>query len=225
MRISSGLRDAGLVLLTLVVVAGSVAVLRGYTLVETAANAVPQEAPPLRALAVVDDLAGPAGVEPGGSAIEQAAEALGWQLTLVPARGVGYTAAPAGESNLAGIVEQSLPTGPYDVVVLQAGAPDVDATAGEIGAGALGTLRRIRERVGASTRLVLAGPIRGTEEAQELSRVREVLETVATRERVLFLDPIEEDWFTGDAEVSDPLSQRELGRRLAAEMRTLRLVG
>jgi hypothetical protein len=223
MRFGSRLADLALLLLAAAVLVGSVAVLRGYSLAGAPAVTPPQELPPLRVLAVVDELAGPAEASAqGSSAIELAATSLGWELTLLPARGVGYTAAPAGQSNLAGLIEQSFPEGSYDVVVLQAGAPDAEAARGEIGAGALGTIRRIRDRVELGTRIVLVGPAAAPARVPDLAAVREVLEAVATRERVFFLDPVAEGWLSSESQ-DEALRQRELGRRLAEEMRELKL--
>jgi hypothetical protein len=219
------LADVALVLLLVAVLVGALAVAQGFTLRDTPTTTSPAEVADLRVFAVVDELAGgPEGSATPTVSLDPLAGELGWDLTFLRVPGTGYTAAPAGQPNIAGLLEKQLTSSEYDLVLIQAGAADYTSGAGKTGAAAIGVVQRIREVVPLSTQIVLVGPLRAGPAVESAPSVQEVLAAVAERERVRFLDPVAEEWIVraDSAAGTDPLTQadlRQAARRLGEELK------
>lgn len=218
------LADIALVLLLVVVLGGAVAVAQGFSLRDNRSPAAAPEVPDLRVLAVVDELAAEPRAPESTASLDAAAADLRWDLTVVEAPGTGYTAAPSGQPNVAGLLEKRLTSPAYDLVLVQAGFADYTSSPGKTGAAAIGVIKRIRGVVPLSTRIVLVGPLRPGPPEKTDPSVQEVLGAVAERERVLFLDPLADDWLgrsEGSTAGLSPLTdaeRRQAWRRLAAEL-------
>ncbi len=139
MRRRGLLADLLLVMLVVAVSASVVGLLRSPPRASGAAAG--PDRPRLRVTVFGDELVG----DGPASATEQAAAQSGWALRSVDAAGTGYTAAPAGAPNFAGLVERSLPAGSgQDVVLVQGGRADLAATPGTLAAGVAGTIQRLK---------------------------------------------------------------------------------
>ena len=157
------------------------------------------------------------------TALEVAARELGWRSAVRAQQGTGFTSTPSYGERLAREV-----TAAPDVLLLEGGASDTDASSEQLAKAVAAVVRSLRTRF-PDTRVVLMGPVAMEQPADEgLVRVGQVLRAVAAAEHVDYVDPL--PWITAD-NVESYLStggfypnakgHAYLGARLAKALRAL----
>lgn len=158
------------------------------------------------------------------TALEVAAQQLGWRFATRARTKTGFTTSPSYASRLAAEI-----SGTPDVVLLQGGASDAEASATDLTRAARSTLAGLQRRFPRAD-LVLVGPVAMEQPAdQSLVRVDQVLRDVAADLRITYVDPIALRWIT-PANYTRYLSTNGfypnaaghayLGAKLAAALRT-----
>jgi len=177
------------------------------------------------AVLVGDSFAAGRGNPPGTpTALSIAADALGWRSSLLTQQGTGFTPPPSYADRLASR------DGAPDVLLLEGGASDTDASSARITAAATQLVRSLKQRF-PTTKVVLMGPVAMEQPADPgLVRVGHALAAVARAEGVAYVDPL--PWIT-PANASGYLSSTGfypnakghayLGAQLAAVLRALDL--
>ena len=158
------------------------------------------------------------------TALEVAARALGWRSAVRAQQGTGFTTSPSYGERLAREVTLA-----PDVLLLEGGASDTDASTEQLTRAAVSVVRSLRTRF-PDTHIVLMGPVameRPTD--QGLVRVGRALKAVAAAEHVDYVDPL--PWITADnaqAYLStggfypNAKGHAYLGARLATSLRALK---
>ena len=186
---------------------------------------------PLTAVMFGDSFVSGRGNDPGTpTAVQVAAQRLGWKATVLGGDGTAYTTGgKRGGQPYAVRLAREVRTAP-DVLVLQGGASDTGATAEQLTEAATAVVRDLKRRF-PRTKLVLLGPV-GMEQPVDgqLVRVAGTLKAVARREKVPFVDPIALHWVTeanhagytsATGYYPNAAGHAYLGRRLAEVLRTL----
>lgn len=167
------------------------------------------------------------------------ARTLGWQVIIGGYRGTGFVARGPVHKTFLDLFNEQLAWRPApDLVIVSGGHNDRYHSPQSVAEGATELLMRIRA-TWHGTRLLLIGPLWGDgRPTREVQGVRDVLSGVAGRQRVPFIDPLREQWITGDRKKGTgnaPLyilrdgthpstaGARYLAGRLVADLRRLKL--
>ncbi|HEY8505878.1 MAG TPA: SGNH/GDSL hydrolase family protein [Gemmataceae bacterium] len=165
------------------------------------------------------------------------ARLLGWQVVVAGRSGTGFVV-KRGDAFL-GLFEGQLGWRPApDMLIVSGGHNDFRVPAQQVAANAHVLLERARQRW-PGTHIVLMGPIWGTgTPPQGAIAVRDALKNLAGRLGIPFIDPIGEQWITGDPLTGEgnaaqyikadrthpnPAGHRYLATRLAADLKRLGL--
>lgn len=246
-RVWPKLGDVALVLLAVIVGAAAVAVALGYGLRDapdsaatltplTSPSATPAAGPEVRALflggSVVAGASRTAGTPTFG---EVAAVQLGWRAEIDGRTRAGFTVAGrSGVPRITTLTAADLDEPRPDVVIIQGGEADVEATPEALSAAITGLAADLRMALGLKTRLVLVGPYSAKAvPSQELLDVRDTMKAAARTASVHFFDPLTSGWVS-EADPPGlvnpgsllPTSDGHLkiGRLLAADLETLKVV-
>jgi hypothetical protein len=247
-RVPPRLGDVLLVLLAVVVGAAALAVSMGYGLRDAPAAAVsaptasPTASPTpaavsgrqVRALFLGGSVLAGASREPGTPAVAEVASVqLGWTYELDGRLRAGFTTDGASAPRLSTLLPTDTDGPKPDVVVVQGGEADVDASPGEVRAGVTATVEALRTAFGPTTRLVLVGPYSPTAEPSDaLLAVRDAVRDAAAASRVHFLDPLTAQWVAADdppglvnggSLLPTAEGHLKIGRLLAEQLEALRI--
>lgn len=154
-------------------------------------------AKPVTAVLFGDSFVSGRGNPPGTpTAVQVAAQRLGWKATVRGGDGTAYTTGgKRGGQPYAARLAREVTSAP-DVLVLQGGASDTAATPEQLTAAATAVVRDLKRRF-PQTKLVLLGPVAMEQPPDgQLVRVAKTLKAVADREKVPFVDPIGLRWIT-----------------------------
>lgn len=186
----------------------------------------PSAPPAVRAVVLGDSLSAGKGSPPGTpTATRLAVKALGWDAQVLAVPGSGFTTGGTSfATRLAGLAAAP------DVLVLQGGASDTDATPEQLTAAAGSLLDQLARRF-PRTKVVLVGPVAMEQPPDgQLVRVDGTLRAVATAHHVGYVDPIAQHWISAAAAPSltapagfypDAAGHALIGRRLAAALKSL----
>jgi acyl-CoA thioesterase-1 len=123
------------------------------------------------------------------TALQVAADRLGWRSLVLAQQGTGFTTTPSYATRLAHTLT-SAPT----VLLLEGGASDTAASTAQLTAAATSTLQALHQRF-PTTRIVLIGPVAMEQPPDAgLVRVSHALKAVAAAQHATFVDPI--PWIT-----------------------------
>mgnify|MGYP000076510292 CR=1 FL=1 len=138
---------------------------------------------------------------------QEASSRLGWAASSYSLPGVGISRSTSGTSTLGDAGRRLLPgvTSP-DVVVLQGGEADNGGAGQSLSDAAAKLLEHVRRSTDPGTRVVLVGPIPGTDVPDSLRRVNEVLARVAQQSGVDFVDALAEGWQAGHPDLPGQLA-------------------
>ena len=243
-RVPPRLGDVLLVLLAVVVGAAALAVSMGYGLRDAPAAAVSAPtaaATPsavsgrqVRALFLGGSVLAGASREPGTPAVAEIASVqLGWTHELDGRLRAGFTTDGASAPRLSVLLPTDTDGPKPDVVVVQGGEADVDASPDEVRAGVTAAVEALRTAFGPTTRLVLVGPYSPTAEPSDaLLAVRDAVRDAAAAARVHFLDPLTAQWVAADdppglvnggSLLPTAEGHLKIGRVLAGQLEALRI--
>lgn len=130
------------------------------------------------------------------TAVQVAAKLLGWDATVLGGDGTAFTTGGSRGGSPYGVrLRREIKTAP-DILLLQGGASDTNATPEQLTAAAGGALDWLARHY-PSTRVVMLGPI-AMEQPQDgqLVRVDGTLRKVAAAHQVRYIDPIALHWIT-----------------------------
>ncbi|MGZ6827304.1 MAG: SGNH/GDSL hydrolase family protein, partial [Mycobacteriales bacterium] len=186
----------------------------------------PTGPPVTRAVVLGDSLSAGKG-SPAGTptATRLALKALGWDAQLLAVPGSGFTTGPTSFATRLAAV-----TAVPDVLVLQGGSSDTDATPEQLTAAAGSLLDQLARRF-PHARVVVIGPVAMEQPPDgQLVRVDGTLRAVATAHHVAYVDPIAQHWVSAAAAPSltapagyypNAAGHALLGRRLVAALKAL----
>lgn len=217
------LRDAGLVLLALLVTGAT-----AYVLLRQPGPRRIAPPPPPQAAATPTVGATPEPVVTAlfmgtGSSVEAADEigaALSWRMRSVTVPG-GFVAGE-GRATYAAQVPAAVRSAAEDVVLLAASPADGDPQDGAAFGGAVQSVVFAVRQAVPDARIVLLAPV--SPDADAFPRQREVLRAVAARYGAFFVDPVGAGYLVGRPELlgadddPTPAGDAELARRLAADL-------
>jgi lysophospholipase L1-like esterase len=128
-----------------------------------------------------------------------AAKLLGWQVIVGGRGGTGFVTPGRVRQTFQALYEQQLAWRPApDMVIVSGGHNDWRQDAARVGAAATRLLTDMRARW-PGARLVLMGPLWGTgNPSPDVLRIRDALGAVARELGLPFIDPLHEQWITGD---------------------------
>lgn len=250
-RVWPKLGDVLLIVLAVVVGAAAVAVVMGYGLRDAPDSGQVLAPAPTAATASASRAA--SGREPrvlflGGSVVagasrtpgtpslgEVAAVQLGWRAEIDGRARAGFTVdGRGGVPRIVKVLPADVDEPKPDVVVIQGGEADVDATPEDLGAAIAGLAAELRAAFGLTTRIVLVGPYSPTADPSDaLVAVRDTMKATARSAQLNFLDPLTAGWVLGTdpAGLVNPGSRLptsdghlKIGRLLAADLEKLNLV-
>jgi lysophospholipase L1-like esterase len=126
------------------------------------------------------------------------ARRLKWQLIIAGHYGSGFVAPGRTHQTFATLFNEQLAWRPApDMIVVSGGHNDWPHSYDQVTTAARQLLTAIKRRW-PSSRLVLMGPLWGSDPPPKSLQVRDALQDVAGRLRVPFIDPLAEQWITGD---------------------------
>ncbi|MCP9954218.1 SGNH/GDSL hydrolase family protein [Actinomadura madurae] len=142
---------------------------------------------------------GDRGVEPESTYAAATARLLGWQVVVGGRSGTGFVVRGRTPYAFLGQFESQLGWRPApDMLIVSGGHNDWRTPAPQVAAAAHLLLQRARQRW-PGTHIVLMGPLWGTgAPVPGAVAVRDALKTLAGQVGVPFVDPIGEQWITGD---------------------------
>jgi lysophospholipase L1-like esterase len=142
--------------------------------------------------------AGLPGVAPEQTFAAETARRLKWQLIIAGRHGSGFvTPGRTGQAFTTLFTEQLAWRPAPDMIVVSGGHNDWPHSYDRVSSAARQLLTTIKRRWPTS-RLVLMGPLWGSDPPPKGLQVRDALQDVAGRLRVPFIDPLAEQWITGD---------------------------
>jgi lysophospholipase L1-like esterase len=158
------------------------------------------------------------------TALELAAKDLGWRSAKLAVRGSGFTAEPTYATRLSAV------TNPPDVMLLEGGASDTDASSAELTRAVTAVVTSLKRRF-PQTDVVLMGPVAMEQPADAgLVRVNHVLADVAKATGVAYVDPLPwitsantEQYISSTGFYPNAAGHRYLATRLSAALRALDL--
>jgi lysophospholipase L1-like esterase len=127
------------------------------------------------------------------------ARTLRWQVIIGGYRGTGFVAEGPVHKNFHALFDEQLAWRPApDLVIVSGGHNDRYRPPQPVAVAATALLTTIR-RTWTGTRLLLIGPMWGDgRPTRAVVGVRDTLSEVAARQHVPFVDPLREQWITGD---------------------------
>ncbi|GAA4609450.1 SGNH/GDSL hydrolase family protein [Actinoallomurus liliacearum] len=142
---------------------------------------------------------GKLGQQPEQTYAAETARLLGWQVILGGYRQTGFIAKGQIGKDFAQLFTDQLAWRPApDLVIISGGHNDRRRPAQDVGAAARGLLDTVRQRWSTS-RLLLIGPMwGGGDPPQEVLEIRDAMAAAAQETKVPFIDPLQEEWITGD---------------------------
>jgi hypothetical protein len=183
-------------------------------------SAEPTASPVTTAILFGDSFAAGKGSPPGTpTALQIAADRLGWRAVVLAQQSTGYTTNPSYTTRLARIT-----TAPA-ALLLEGGASDTSASSAQLTAAATSTLQKLQQRF-PTTRIVLIGPV-AMEQPPDASlvRVSRALKAVAAAQHLTFVDPIpwvtvanSEKYLSPSGYYPNAAGHAYLGRLLAAAL-------
>lgn len=166
------------------------------------------------------------------------ARTLGWQVIIGGYRGTGFVAEGHVHKNFLDLFNEQLAWRPApDMVVVSGGHNDRYHSPQSVTEKATELVTTIRH-TWSGTRLLLMGPMWGGDPTPEVEDIRNALEGVADEQHVPFIDPLREQWITGDRrhgtgnaplyilqDGTHPTTEgaRYIAGRLVSDLRTLKL--
>lgn len=154
--------------------------------------------------------AGMKGVPPESTYAAFLAKKLGWQVIIGGYGGTGFLARGKVGKNFAQLFADQLAWRPAPDMVMVVGGHN-DATRPNPAAGmneAVGQLLNGVKQRWPGVPMVLVGPMWGGSPSKGAVVVRDIMATVASQTQVPFVDPLQEEWITGD--VSDGTGNADL---------------
>jgi lysophospholipase L1-like esterase len=137
-------------------------------------------------------------VAPEQTFAAETARRLKWQLIIGGRYGSGFVTPGRTRQTFAMLFDEQLAWRPApDMIVVSGGHNDWPHSYEKVTTAARQLLTTIKRRWPAS-RLVLMGPLWGSDPPPKGLQVRDALQDVAGRLRVPFIDPLAEQWITGD---------------------------
>ncbi|MCO5968749.1 SGNH/GDSL hydrolase family protein [Actinoallomurus soli] len=142
---------------------------------------------------------GKIGQQPEQTYAAETARLLGWQVILGGYRQTGFIAKGQIGKDFAQLFTDQLSWRPTpDLVIVSGGHNDRRHPAQDVGEAARRLLDTVRQRW-SGTRLLLIGPMwGGGEPPEEVTAIRDAMAEAATETKVPFIDPLQEQWITGD---------------------------
>ncbi len=142
---------------------------------------------------------GDRGVQPETTYASATARLFGWQAVVGGRAGTGFVATGRGREAFLSLFESQLGWRPApDMLIVSGGHNDWRTPAPQVAAAARLLLERARQRW-PGTHIVLMGPLWGTGSPMPGAlAVRDALKNLAHQLRIPFVDPIGEQWITGD---------------------------
>ncbi|MBT2208345.1 MULTISPECIES: SGNH/GDSL hydrolase family protein [Actinomadura] len=167
------------------------------------------------------------------------ARLLGWQVIVGGRAGTGFVAHSAVGDAYLNLFEGQLGWRPApDLLIVSGGHNDWRFPPAQVAAAANAVLERARQRW-PGTRVVLMGPLWGSAPPpQKAVDIRDALKPLAARLQIPFIDPIAEQWITGnrrngtgnatlyirkDGTHPNPAGHRYVAARLAEDIKRLGL--
>ncbi|GAA2086094.1 SGNH/GDSL hydrolase family protein [Actinomadura alba] len=142
--------------------------------------------------------AGIPGTPPESTYAAEVARTLGWQIIIAGYRGTGFVAPGRIGKTFQMLFDEELAWRPApDMIIVAGGHNDWPHGPGLVTAAARQLLTKIRQQW-PSTRLVLTGPMAGSDPRPQALSVRDALKGVASELRLPFIDPLQEQWITGN---------------------------
>ncbi|MEU8798832.1 SGNH/GDSL hydrolase family protein [Spirillospora sp. NPDC048819] len=138
--------------------------------------------------------------QPEATYASATARLLGWQVIVGGRSGTGFVVRGGGQQAFLALFESQLGWRPApDMLIVSGGHNDFRVAAPQVAAAAHVILERARQRW-PGTHIVLMGPIWGTgTPSRGATAVRDALKNLAGQLGVPFVDPIGEQWITGDS--------------------------
>jgi lysophospholipase L1-like esterase len=142
---------------------------------------------------------GKLGQAPEQTYAAETARLLGWQVIIGGYRRTGFVAKGQIGKNFAQLFTDQLGWRPApDLVIVSGGHNDRPYPAHTVGEAARQLLSSVHQRW-STARLLLIGPLwGGGDPPKEITAIRDAMATVATDSKVPFVDPLSEQWITGD---------------------------
>lgn len=178
------------------------------------------------------------GQVPEHSYAAETARLLDWQVIIGGFRGTGFVSRGHVGKNFAGLFEEQLGWRPApDMLIISGGHNDRRYTPDLVAGAARRLITRVRQRWPKS-KLLIIGPMWGGDPVSSVTAVRDALAAVADQAGVPFVDPLGEQWITGNRRrgtgnapgyiLSDgihptPDGARHIAERLTADLRRLQL--
>ncbi|MEU6036275.1 SGNH/GDSL hydrolase family protein [Actinomadura sp. NPDC047616] len=128
----------------------------------------------------------------------QAARLLGWQVVIGGRVGSGFAEPGPAKQRYDALFTRQFAWRPApDMMLVSGGHNDVLTPARHVRRRTVQLIRRIRAQW-PGTHLVIMGPTWGRDVGAKAVRVRDTIRAAAVSERVPFIDPIGQRWFTGN---------------------------
>ena len=138
---------------------------------------------------------------------QEASDRLGWAASSYSLPGVGFSRSTSGTSTLGDVGRRLLPgQASPDVVVLQGGEADNGGAGQSLSEATATLLEHVQRSTDSGTRVVLVGPIPGTDVPASLRRVNDVLARVAQQNGVEYVDALAEGWQAGHPDLPGQLA-------------------
>jgi lysophospholipase L1-like esterase len=174
----------------------------------------PQRLPASPVVMVLGDsyTAGIEGTPPEATYVAEAARRLDWQVIIAGYRGTGFVAKGQIGKTFSTLDEAELAWRPApDMVMVSGGHNDTPYDPRMVAAAARRLLTAIQQRW-PQTQLVLTGPLWGGDPTAAALRVRNALKAVAGELGIPFIDPLAEQWITGNPRRHTGTSARYIRR-------------
>lgn len=137
-------------------------------------------------------------VAPEQTFAADAARRLKWQLIIAGHYGSGFVSPGRSHQTFATLFNEQLAWRPApDMIVVSGGHNDWPHSYDQVTTAARQLLTAIQHRW-PSSRLVVMGPLWGSDPPPKGLQVRDAVQDVAGRLRLPFIDPLAEQWITGD---------------------------
>jgi lysophospholipase L1-like esterase len=145
--------------------------------------------------------AGIGAMPPEKSYAAEAARQLGWQIIIGGYRGTGFVAPGHIGKTFTRLYDEELAWRPApDLVVVSGGHNDSSKAPALVGNAAWQLLTKIKQRW-PGTPVVLMGPMWGGDPPPAALSIRDTLRSAAGSVQVPFIDPLQEQWITGNVKL------------------------
>ncbi|GAA4130276.1 SGNH/GDSL hydrolase family protein [Actinomadura keratinilytica] len=233
---SRRVRSALVVLLALGLAGAAAVYLRSDS--TSARNTAPRPRPPVVYVLGDSFTTGIRGLTKEQAYAGQAARMLGWQAVIGGRVGSGFAEPGPAKQRFDTLFTRQFAWRPApDMMLVSGGHNDVLTPMGQVRRRTVALIRRIRAHW-PGTHLVIMGPTWGRDVGAKAIRVRNTIRAAAVSERVPFIDPIGQRWFTGNRRKGtgnavhyiradnihpNPAGNRHMAACLVANLRTLGL--